>query len=189
MKYFYCLALFLLTFSTTTVAQTSSLPSVEKKQFTYHFLTNFSYEAGVNRTSTLRLSGPLTLGLLYETHIDLVTGETHTNSYYYVSPTISGEFRHYYNLKKRQEQGKRVDKNSGNFVAPIAKLYGPALIKSNNADVPDFLAALGAVWGIHRNYGKSFNFQLSLGPGIGFLDGTASFVPIGDLSLGFRIGK
>ncbi len=190
MKYFYFSALLLLSLFSTALAQTTPEPSVEKKQFAYHFLTNFSYEAGIGRTNTIRVSGPLTLGLYYETQANLITGESHSESYYYLSPTFSSQFRHYYNLNKRAEQGKRVDKNSGNFIAPIVKLYGPALTKSGNVDVPDFMTALGAVWGIQRNYGKSFNFQLDLGPGIVFVEGeAASFAPIAELSLGFRIGK
>ncbi len=68
-------------------------------------------------------------------------------------------------------------------------IFGPAIIKSEGITTADFGGYAGAVWGMQRNYGKSFNLQLSIGPGIGFADGNISFVPLGGLSLGFRLGN
>lgn len=184
--YFSMLSLFM--YSLTAIAQNATLPSVEKKQFTYHLLANVSYEVGVSRLNTVRLSGPIDGGAVYEVYTDF-QGNTQTQSYYYVRPAIVGEFRHYYNLDKRLEKGKRVDKNSGNFLAPVVIVYGPTLLKSDGLEAVDFGGVIGGVWGIQRNYGKTFNFQLSIGPGVGFADGEASFVPIVGGSFGFRIGN
>lgn len=102
---------------------------------------------------------------------------------------LQGEFRYYYNLDKRLEQGKRVDRNSGNFIAPLVRLSGPAFLKSDNVEVKDFAAIVAGVWGIQRNYGERFNFQLAIGPGIGFTEDEVLFVPAAILNLGFRLGK
>jgi hypothetical protein len=174
--------------SGTAFAQIDSTPRVEDKQLTYHLLANLSYEMGVSKASTIRISGPIDAGVTYELYTDF-QGSTQTNSYYYIRPSVAVEFRHYYNLENRMQKGKRVDKNSGNFLAPVVALYGPALAKSDGLEVADISGVIGGLWGIQRNYGKSFNFQLSIGPGFGFSKNEISFVPLGELSLGFRIGN
>jgi len=187
MKHFYLTILTFLLISNSSFAQESSRPSVESEQLTYHLLFGISYEGAVGRLNTLRVSGPLDAGFLIES--TTINGYTHTESGYYLRIGVTGEFRHYYNLDKRLSKGKRVDKNSGNFIAPVVTIMGPALAHSDNVEVANFATAVGGVWGIQRNYGKRFNFQLSIGPGVGFADGEISFVPMGGLSLGFRLGK
>lgn len=181
MKNFYLIIVSILCSNSLSFAQSVTRPGVEKGQFTYHLLAAASYEIGVNRISTLRFSGPLELGFLYESN--MYGSELHT----YLRPVIQTEFRYYYNLDKRAAKGKRTTNNSGNFIAPVVNLFGPAIAKSENVTVANFASVLGTVWGIQRNYGKKFNFQLSIGPGIGLSEDEIEFVPMGNLSLGFRI--
>lgn len=173
-------------------AQLNENPSVEKRQFVYHLLAGASYELGLNNTSTIRFSGPLQFNMWYESKIYGYPYESAVHETQFVSylrPSITTEFRNYYNLEKRAAKGKRVTNNSGNYIGTLVNLFGPAIAKTDNLIVPNVAASAGVVWGIQRNYGKRFNFGLSLGPGIGFSDNEIEFAFMGGLSLGFRIGK
>lgn len=183
MNHYYLFFFISLLASSSVLAQTAPETRVEKKQFTYHMLAGISAEMGVARTSTVRVSGPVELGFVWQ------ATSSSSDLYAYLRPVVNGEFRYYYNLDKRYAQGKRVVNNSANFIGPIISLYGPAIVKSDNISVVDFASVFGAVWGIQRNYGQRFNFQLSLGPGIGITEEETSFTPVGQLSFGFRIGK
>ncbi len=109
MKHIYVVLFVVLFGVSASKAQSDALPHVEKGQFTYHLLFGASYESGVGRLNTVRVSGPLDIGLLYE-YSTTFGGSTEANSYFYLRPAVVGEFRHYYNLDKRQRKGKRVDK-------------------------------------------------------------------------------
>jgi hypothetical protein len=75
------------------------------------------------------------------------------------------EPRYYYNLQKRAKDAKRIDGNSGNFIALKAS-YHPEFALFNADDAPvvsDF--AIIPTWGIRRNIGDHFNYEAGLGVG------------------------
>lgn len=81
------------------------------------------------------------------------------------TPVVVLEPRFYYNLKRRQEKSKRIDGNSGDFIA-IKTSFHPefALFNRDNAPVvTDF--SIIPTWGIRRNLGKHFNYEAGLGAG------------------------
>jgi hypothetical protein len=78
------------------------------------------------------------------------------------------EPRYYYNLQKRAKDAKRIDGNSGNFIALKAS-YHPEFALFNADDAPvvsDF--AIIPTWGIRRNIGDHFNYEAGLGVGYSY---------------------
>jgi hypothetical protein len=75
------------------------------------------------------------------------------------------EPRYYYNLQNRADDSKRIDGNSGNFIA-IKAGYHPDFALFNTDDAPvvsDF--SIIPTWGIRRNIGNFFNYELGIGAG------------------------
>jgi hypothetical protein len=83
-----------------------------------------------------------------------------------LTPVIVVEPRFYHNLKKRSEQSKRIDGNSGNFIA-LKMGYHPdwfVLFNANDAPIiSDF--SIIPTYGIRRNSGEYFNYEAGLGVG------------------------
>ncbi|NRB60127.1 MAG: hypothetical protein HRU50_09365 [Winogradskyella sp.] len=83
-----------------------------------------------------------------------------------LTPVIVVEPRFYHNLKKRSNNSKRIDGNSGNFIA-LKMSYHPdwfVLFNTDNAPiVSDF--SIIPTYGIRRNLGKHFNYEAGLGAG------------------------
>lgn len=81
-------------------------------------------------------------------------------------PAITVEPRWYYNLNKRENKSKRIDGNSGNFIS-IKTTYHPDWFVISNVDNINFISDISIIptWGIRRNIGKSFNYELGFGIG------------------------
>ena len=103
-----------------------------------------------------------------EIGLDLGTWENqYTNdSGVFLSPVFILEPRFYYNLNKRLNKGKRIDGNSGNFIA-LKTSYHPDLFTTGLSDPIEFIADIAFVptWGIRRNIGKHFNYETGIGVG------------------------
>lgn len=81
-------------------------------------------------------------------------------------PGINLAPRYYYNLEKRASKGKQTAGNSGNFIA-LNLGYVPGLaIQSSNAEIDPSLHII-PTWGIRRNIGTSFNYEIAFGIGYG----------------------
>ncbi|UAM97965.1 hypothetical protein K8354_17025 [Polaribacter litorisediminis] len=91
------------------------------------------------------------------------------DSPFLLTPVIVVEPRFYYNLKKRSENSKPIDGNSGNFFA-LKMGYHPdwfVLFNPDNAPiVSDF--SIIPTWGIRRYLGKHFNYEAGLGAGFSY---------------------
>ena len=88
------------------------------------------------------------------------------DSPFLLTPVIVLEPRYYYNLKKRSENSKRIDGNSGNFFALKMGYHPDWFVLFNTDDAPvvsDF--SIIPTWGIRRNIGKHFNYEAGLGAG------------------------
>lgn len=193
MKKFFITTLMAIAFAGTSFAQTNTETeaTVENHQFAYNLLTNLSYEKGIGKKTTLRLSGPIAGGVLYRSSSITINDYHYEDSEwgYVIRPALDVQVRHYYDLNKRLRKGKKVAHNSGNYIAGVVAAGGPSILKSDNVYVPDFSLLLGAMWGIQRNYGERFMMNVGIGPGVSFYDGISEFTFVGGVTLGFRLGK
>ncbi|MBE8728164.1 hypothetical protein [Flavobacterium hungaricum] len=157
-------------------------PSVRKHQFKINMLfPGFVYEHGFSAKNTLYSEAVIGVGYRY-------------NSYYndgsvYFFPLINEQFRHYYNLEKRNLKGKRTAYNSGNFLA-LNAMYNFESI-STNSDYGNYVPSftLAALWGLQRTYKGRFNLEFNAGPGVNFDQYDTEFVPVINFSLGWVLGK
>jgi len=89
------------------------------------------------------------------------------DSPFLLTPVIVLEPRFYYNLKKRSEDSKRTDGNSGDFIALKMGYHPDGLVLFNTDNAPvvsDF--SIIPTWGIRRNIGDHFNYEAGLGVGV-----------------------
>ena len=75
---------------------------------------------------------------------------------------LRGEYRQYYNLEKRRDEGRLSSHYSGNYIGLFAE---PSFIFAKGEEATNMYA--GGVWGIQRNYNSHFHLDLSLNAGIG----------------------
>lgn len=86
--------------------------------------------------------------------------------YFYLAPGISIEPKWYYNLKKRNNDGKNTSFNSGNFIS-IYTVFAPDWFIISNSDAISIYNQIAIIptWGIRRNIGKHFNYEIGAGVG------------------------
>ncbi len=107
----------------------------------------------------------------------------------YSLPIVALEPRWYYNLNKRANQGKRIDGNSGNYVSLRGSYYFYDNADSGtdrNLSSHPFTAIS---WGIRRNIGNHFNYEVGVGGGLGFGNDTGreiGLTPYFNLKIGYR---
>lgn len=182
MKKNYFLLILSVLFINTLQAQDEVVTSVEKNQFKINMLfPGFVYEHGFSEKNTLYSEVALGLGYRYSSYY----GEGNV----YLFPLINEQFRHYYNLEKRASKGKRTAHNSANFLA-VNALYNFQSLSTNEKYgnyEPSFTVA--ALWGLQRTYKGRFNLEFNIGPGVNFDKYDTEFVPVGNFTLGWVIGK
>ncbi len=148
-----------------TLIAKSQNTSVEKSTFGLQtgVLGTWIYnEARLSNSIALRTELGFDFGIWETTYYD------DYDSPFILTPVIVVEPRFYYNLKKRSENSKRIDGNSGNFIA-LKTSYHPELAFFNTDDAPvvsDF--AIIPTWGIRRNIGDHFNYEAGLGVGYSY---------------------
>ncbi|MDX1444539.1 hypothetical protein [Lishizhenia sp.] len=89
------------------------------------------------------------------------------DSPFLLTPVIVIEPRYYYNLKRRSQNSKRIDGNSGDFIALKTSFHPDWFVLFNPDNAPvvsDF--SIIPTWGIRRNLGKHFNYEAGLGVGL-----------------------
>lgn len=151
-----------LTLCGLTLLAKSQNASVEKSTFGLQagVLGIWAYnEAKLSNSIALRTELGFDFGIWETTYYD------DYDSPFILTPVIVLEPRFYYNLKKRSEESKRIDGNSGNFIA-LKTSYHPEFALFNTDDAPvvsDF--AIIPTWGIRRNIGDHFNYEAGLGVG------------------------
>ena len=138
-----------------TLTAKSQNTSVEKSIFGLQtgVLGIWAYnETKLSNTIALRTEIGFDFGIWETTYYD------DYDSPFILTPVIVIEPRFYYNLKKRSKNSKRIDGNSGNFIA-LKTSYHPELTLFNADDAPvvsDF--AIIPTWGIRRNIGNHFYY-------------------------------
>ncbi|MDR7212428.1 DUF3575 domain-containing protein [Flavobacterium piscis] len=182
MKNNYLLLLLSVLFTITIQAQDEAPASVEKNQFKINFLfPGFVYEHGFDAKNTLYSEVSSGFGYRYNSYYDESTT--------YFLPMINEQFRHYYNLEKRANKGKRTAYNSGNFIA-VSATYNFQSI-STNKDYAEYCPSftLAPLWGFQRTYKRKFNLEVNLGAGVNFDRFDTEFVLVAGFTLGWVIGK
>jgi hypothetical protein len=85
----------------------------------------------------------------------------------YIFPEGSIEPRFYYNLNKRSRKGKGTAFNSGNYISTrLAYSSSELLYSSFGFKERDQIITLIPTWGMRRNLGKHFNYEIGGGIGI-----------------------
>lgn len=84
---------------------------------------------------------------------------------YFMTPVITLEPRFYYNLNKRASKSKNISGNSGNYLS-LKTSYNPNwfVISSEDIIVTDQISMV-PTWGIRRNIGNHFNYEVGIGVG------------------------
>ncbi|SEC68969.1 hypothetical protein SAMN05192540_3814 [Maribacter dokdonensis] len=140
--------------------------SVEKSTFGLQtgVLGIWAYnEAKLSNTLALRTEIGFDFGIWESTYYD------DYDSPFLLTPVIVVEPRFYYNLEKRSKNSKRIDGNSGNFIALKMGYHTDWFVLFNTDDAPvvsDF--SIIPTWGIRRNLGKHFSYEAGLGAGFSY---------------------
>lgn len=178
--------------------QTDAEGDVEKHQTVANFLApGITHEIGITSLSTLMLRVQIyPVAYFSSTYYDYGYYDTIDDVQFDLRPALDAEYRYYYNVAARERKGKNTTHNTANFVSFLVRGLGPTLLNSSEDirweyGVGNFLVMAGPQWGIQRNYGKRFNLQLAVGPGVSYDPqfSQTSFTLLGDLFLGFRLGK
>ncbi|WP_431242245.1 hypothetical protein ACQ9BO_20440 [Flavobacterium sp. P21] len=162
-------------------AQDEVAVSVAKNQFKINVLfPGFVYEHGFSEKNTLYSEATLGLGYSYS--------DFYGESNVYIAPYITEQFRHYYNLQKRANKGKRTERNSANYLALVMTYT----FKPLSGDAEHFSytpsTTVAALWGLQRTYGR-FNLEFNAGPGVNFSKVETEFAFPVNFTLGWVIGK
>lgn len=165
----------------------NTVASVEKSVFSIQ--TGFigiwiSNEARLSRSIVLRTE------LGYSAQVLWGAGQVEG---FLMTPVVTLEPRWYYNLQKRKSKSKRIDGNSGNYLSLRSSFYpawGAILSKYGNLVLNPVFAII-PMWGIRRNIGRHFNYEV--GAGFGYVHYFADKYGYGvhnnlALNLLFRIG-
>lgn len=78
-----------------------------------------------------------------------------------IHPIVRGQYRYYYNMKRRISKGKNITGNTGNYIGALL-LYqngSPLFGEIENSDV----LGVGPVYGIQRTYKRGFFYRLEGG--------------------------
>lgn len=150
-----------LSFSLVGNAQNSK-PTLLKNLWKANYnLTNVNgeYEGVIGEKSTMRFSAGV--GISFRAY----GGGNELFFDYSISPLLTTEYRNYYNIEKRSRIGKRIQNNSGNFLALTLLGKLPAFYSKNEFGKEGAIALIPN-WGLQRGVGRKCNFQFQAGPGI-----------------------
>lgn len=114
---------------------------------------------------------------------------------YLIAPVFIAEPKYYYNLSKRQEKGRNISGNAANYLSVQTSYHPDWFLISNykNIHVISDIAIIPS-WGIRRNLGKHFNYELGLGIGYryifakraGYLENESEVATRGDFKIGYK---
>ena len=148
------------------INQTSSTNSVEKS--IYGFQTGF-FGGWFYNEQRLFNSFSLRTELGLDASIDgfgLETNNIRQNDTWLLALGAKAEPRWYYNFKKRIRKGKKTQGNTGNFVAfRVAAVFEDAFISNADNIALPYQLRLIPTWGIRRQLGSYFNYELGIGIG------------------------
>jgi hypothetical protein len=161
--------------------------SVEKSMFSIQ--TGF---LGIWAQNEARLSNKIALRSEIGLNSGIWGGTQYDKVQFLMSPVFRIEPRFYYNLGKRHSKSKRTDHNSGNFVSLETTFQPDWFIISNQNNVSQQnMISIIPTWGIKRNIGKHFNYEVGGGLGYAYFfkkEGYLSYGSGGIINILLRIG-
>lgn len=145
----------------------------------------YNYELPLGRTTTVVFHGGVAgeLGFSSSSVFVYDDGNIHYDSWFAsLRGVVGADFRHYYNLSKRERKGKSLKDNSGNFFAVDFQYYTPGFythnMRTNN------IVSMSPSWGLRRVYRSNWLIELNLGFSVGFDGSYFGWRP----DLGFKVG-
>lgn len=151
--------IFSLLMSTVFSFGQSDTPSIQKGLLKGNllFAPSFTYELGITKN----------LALKAEAGVSLTVFDNFGDTSVAFFPKFEGQFKHYYNLKRRIEKGKNITGNSGSFIAAVYNFQDSQSIFSDVNRNTDF-STLGGVWGFQRSYDSGLSLLFEIGFGYDF---------------------
>ena len=158
-----------ITFSTTKAQINQISKSNTVEQSIYGFQTGF-FGAWFYNEQKLFSSFSLRTELGFDADIDGFFGLEATNATerntWIAALSVQAEPRWYYNFKKRKRKGKVTQGNTGNFVAfRIGANFEDTFISNADNLFLPYQIRLIPTWGIRRQLGSSFNYEVGIGIG------------------------
>ncbi len=184
MKYIFTLLLLFIIFHSN-----SQDKKITEPVLTGTFLSpGLTYEIPVGKLTTIKFRAAMEAGFSYASGI--IVGPRYSFSFI---PTLTGEYRYYYNIEKRMKANKNSRYNSANYFAVVAK-YGTSYTTYHMEDGSTLkntteVTNVGIVWGLQRNYRNRFSLDFNIGPSLLYPLLYEQFGFIGNLTLGIRLGK
>ena len=178
------LFLFALLMSTSFV-KAQQQPSVERSISGVEFggITLFGYhEMRLSNSFSLRVEAGLAADLWYHRSF------FYESSGFILYPALQIQPRFYYNLNRRSERGRNISNNAADFLTINTVVIPGWLIASSEENVSQ-IGSISFVptWGMRRNIGRSFEYELGAGIGYGFgFDGSSGWVFRPHLRIGYR---
>lgn len=144
--------------SLTALSQNASV-----EQSTYGIQTGF---LGVWIHNEAKLSNQIALRSELGLDTGIWGGSYYNKTGFLLAPVLTVEPRWYYNLNKRIDKDRRIDGNSGNFIA-LKTSYHPDWFVISNYDNVRVISDISIVptWGIRRNVGGHFTYETGIGVG------------------------
>lgn len=142
---------------------------------------NIYNESRIDTEMVLRTEGSLDL-------VSIWGGDIYPKTGFIMIPSLKVSPKWYYNINKRQSEGRNIKNNAANFVnlELIYKPGGLAISNYNDIKVNDAIFLIPNC-GIRRNFSEHFNYEFNAGIGLG-----KSLVPGSKIcivpSLNFRLG-
>lgn len=178
MKNLLVLATFLI-FASSLYSQSDK--NVEENQFKVNFLApSIEYEKGIRKNETLNFE----LGTGFA-----LRGGSEIGTDFGFFPYVEGQYRYYYNMKRRVAKKKRIAANTGNyFSASILytsgnSIFGDLDLSSNSNWF------IGPLYGLQRTYKRGFNYGLEFGLGYYQNDVDGGVSARIDFSIGWVLNK
>ena len=146
----------------TTFSFAQEKPSVEKSIFG---IQTGLLGAWIHNESRLTNS----IALRSEIGLDIGIHGNFNSTTTVLIPSIRVEPRWYYNLEKRIAKNRKIENNSGNFLA-LNITYNPDKFYISNQDNINVISTVAFIpkWGIKRTVGSHFTYETGIGIG-GFI--------------------
>ena len=144
------------------------------------YLSGYAQEASVEKSvfgvetgflglwvnNEARLSNQFTLRSEIGLNAGIIGRGSNESTSFLLTPEITVEPRFYYNLDKREANGKDISGNAGNFFS-LKTSYSPDWFAISNTEGinPASHFSIIPTWGIRRNIGNHFYFETGIGVG------------------------
>lgn len=98
--------------------------------------------------------------------------------------------KYFYNIRKRINQGKAVQNNSGNYLGLRVKYSGPISLNEDGLSKIRKSISTNMHWGLQRSIGAKSMFSSQIGGGYARdADGSGAFYPSFDFKFSFILSK